>query len=299
MISSENIISMSGPSAVEYEEYFEEEILSYEDGLSTILEGENESCTSRNDDYISVVDALNSPGRRSSAQIPENISWTPEVNSSLRKLSMEESPGFAMLSPLLSHDSRKISSLKSPLLSARKYMRSPGRPSPNSPGRLSPNSPGLPKPPLTFTSFTTGEEIVVEDDDEYTFVSCSDAESLMGASLTNFDAPFTNFDAPFTNFEEDSFPSSASDLSVASSGSKVSSGSSSAKSVKSAKSVSSMPLDFESTRRQLQNALESRRKRGKMGVEGMDYFRRKLRLDLSRRMIDEQLSSCMHIPAEG
>jgi hypothetical protein len=292
MISTKNIISMSGPNAVENEEYFEEEILSYyEDGLSTIMEGDDESCTSHNDDHISVMDAFNSPARRSSAQIPENISWTPEVNSSLRENSME-SPGFAMLSPLLSHDSRKISSLKSPLLSARKYMRSPGRPSPNSPGRLSPNSPGLPKVPLTFTSFTTGEEILVEDDDEYTFVSCSDAESLMGASLTNFDAPFTNF-------EEDSFPSSASDLSVASTGSKVSSGSSSAKSVKSAKSVSSMPLDFESTRRKLQSALESRRKRGKMGVEGMDYFRRKLRLDLSRRMFDEQLSSCMHIPAEG
>jgi hypothetical protein len=235
----------------EYEEYYEEEeVLSYFDsGLSTIIEGENESCS----DISITLEASKSPRLQMgsfSTSIPDNISLNYAMTNSLQMLSLD-SPCMSLTSPgMLSKPKSKaynIAALISPPSLDKKFQS------------VNPKLP--PKLPLSLTSYMTGEEVVLndDDDDEYTFVTCSDTDSHMNTSLT--------------------------DLSLASTGSKRS-----ISSKGSYKSASSMPLDFESTRSRLRKALEMRRSPEQNSVEKMDVLRRRLNYDLSRKMFKEQMA---------
>jgi hypothetical protein len=247
---------------VEYEEYYEEEeVLSYYDpGLSTISEGENESCS----DTSSTLEASKSPRRQigsasTSTSIPDNISLNlAMMNNPLQMMSLDSpciSLSSSLSSPRMSSkvNNFNIAALISPPLVDKKFQS------------VYPKlkSPIVTNLPLTLTSYMTGEEVFLDDDDDYTFLTCSDTDSHI-----------------------DELSMSFTDLSVASSPSSVRSISSKG----SCKGSSSMPLDFESTRSRLRSALESRTTREKNCVEKMDFLQRRLTYDLSRKMFKEQMA---------
>eukprot|EP00934_Nitzschia_sp_Nitz4_P003880 Nitzschia sp. Nitz4//scaffold169_size48518//10376//10894//NITZ4_007065-RA/size48518-processed-gene-0.88-mRNA-1//-1//CDS//3329538367//3870//frame0 len=138
----------------EYEEYYEdyeEELLSECEGLSTIQEVDEE------DEEESSVGGAKQRSRRdplkssSNHSIPDNISLS---HGSLKS--------FHLVSP----------TMFSPMAQARK--------------KLSVHSPLGSKAAagLVLTNLMTGEELLVsDDDDEFTFVSCSDTDSFLGASV--------------------------------------------------------------------------------------------------------------------
>ena len=142
--------------AVDDVEYYEEEILSYYDaGLSTIMEGENESSCSD-----TFANATKSPTPANT--IPENIS----VNPNALKLLSLDSPCISLTSPGM---------LSKPKTFNIAALISPPPMSDNT--KFKPISPLSLHPPLTLTSLATGEEYVIDDDDdEYTFVSVSENE---------------------------------------------------------------------------------------------------------------------------
>jgi hypothetical protein len=153
-----------------------------------------------------------------------------------------------------------------------------------------------------LTSYATGEEVLMDDlmddDDEYTFVSCSDTESLMGnMSLQNFDedmleelnsslASGCDLSTTFSS----SFSSSFNNNNSSSSSSRVGRRSSGSRLILPSYNGSLPYGDFESRRNRLQRALENRnRKQGRHNFQKMDGLTRKLRYNLSRKMFKEQL----------
>ena len=238
---------------MDYEEYYEEEeIISYYDtGLSTIVEGDNESSCSDCSSTLGVPGSSRQGLRPSSTGIPDNICLNSPMANSLKLLSLE-SPCMSLTSPgmLSRQNTFNLSALISPPLSNRKFQL---------------KSPILPGPPLTLTSYATGEEVVLEDDDEYTYVSyvsCSDTDSHI-AGLEELSLPSTDF----------SMPSPRKDIN--------------ASCIRPTSPVSS--IDFESARSRLHKALESRTIRGKDCVENLDCLRRRLSYELSRKMFKEQM----------
>jgi hypothetical protein len=242
---------------VEYEDYYEEEeVLSYYDpGLSTISEGENESCS----DTSSTLEASKSPRQQigsaftsTSTSIPDNIS----LNLAMMNILSLDSPCISLSSPRMSSKVNNFNiaaALISPPLADKKFQSSA------CPKLKSPIVTNL---PLTLTSYMTGEEVILDDDDDYTFMSCSDTDSHI-----------------------DELSMSFTDLSVASTGSVRS-----ISSKGSCKGSLSIPLDFESTRSRIRNALENRTTREKNCVEKMDFLQRRLTYDLSRKMFKEQMA---------
>lgn len=269
----------------EYDDYYEEEIISsYDTGLSTILEGDDESCSSSHSD--SPEKGNLSPGR-----MAEHANLTPTGlhaswgHSSHQQLLALVSP--TLFSPMAEARKLKLSSYKSPLIGSKpKYSPSPG-------GRGN-KVLSIANIPLVFTNLETGEELLVAgDDDEYTFVSCSDTESIMGMSQSFLDDSFTQDESLYNHDSEHS----DSPTSIYSNGCnhyqhhynchhhhKL--------------QVIHPKLDFEATKKFLEDALERRMKMGKLGEERLDYIRRRLRYDLQRKMIQERLNHCL-IPSKA
>lgn len=162
----------------EYDEYYEEVLSVYDTGLSTILEGDDESCSSRESEPPF---RRHDPLRSSSHHGRHSVNLSPGSTSSRRSWgSVPRAPPLHLLSPSLFSpmaEARKMSSMKSPLIGLR------------SKTGLSPKSPPLiANLPLVLTNLETGEELLVdEDDEEFTFVSCSDAGSVLNSSLSGFD----------------------------------------------------------------------------------------------------------------
>jgi hypothetical protein len=256
--------------------YYEEEISVYETGLSTIHEADNEDDSS--------VDSMSTKGVKSS-QSNSSFKETPKPyansNNNTNALSKRfmESPGFDLVSPPIFSPKFQFSNLRiSPLAKLPSVVG-------NLP--LTPSTRSLPSPSkqpgnlsLSMTHHLTGEDLVIyDDDDEYTFVSCSDTDSFFG------DLPFSDFDgdeSSRSSLNESSFRSlRSSSASLGSLGS------------------ASSGLDFDTKRTRLEEALERRtsRQHGNLAVE-VDGFRRKLRYDLSRRMFKEKLLRCRSKPRE-
>jgi hypothetical protein len=239
---------------VDENEYFEEEVESeYETMLSTIPEGDHESCSSRKS-------CLSKSSHMSpKISVPQNISLTPadqrrplEYSSKLWTL---VSP--MMFSPVGEARKLKIPPQKSPLFEVRQ-----------NPSGCESKSSTIQGMPLVLTSLASGEQIEFIDlyDDEYTFVSC-DTESTIGAPVPqSVDDPGTCFKSVVPEDEAEDRIGWSDDVPGP---------------------PQNKALDFEATRRQLENALGSRMNQGKLMSERMDYMRRKLRYDLQRKMIKE------------
>ena len=274
----------------EEDEYYEEEIISYYDtGLSTIPEGDNESCTS------SQADSRENRGPQSPGQIPDQISLSPNG----RPNSYDFSPRvLALVSPTLFSAMAEARKLKFNSFKSPSYGR--GGPSGSSaspsPGSCSRKSPTLPSMPLVLTNLETGEELIMEgDDDEYTFVSCSDIDSAMGASASNMDEVASLDPIPSLDESDRTSPQPASKPAV-----KLINADANGHSNHRAKQqlqqqqhVPPPPMDFETTKARLENALKRRKKKGRIGPERMDYVRRRLRYDLNRRMFKERMNQCL------
>jgi hypothetical protein len=246
-------------------EYFEEEVLSdYDTGLSTIMEGDEESCSREQGDPSG--NGSISPESR----IPRNISLTPSGQKSPLEFS---SKLWAFVSPLIFSPLTEARKLKlppfnAPLLDNRQNSSS---------GNKSPTVQGM---PMVLTSLESGEELLVMDeyDDEFTFVTC-DTASVTGVPLSqNSDDHCSPLGPAHVGEETEALEWSS--YAPPSSGD------------------TDQILDFEGTKWQLKHALERRTKKGKILSERMDYTRRKIRYELHRKMIKERLNSQL-IPARG
>jgi hypothetical protein len=246
-------------------------------GLSTIMEGDEESCTSRQSDSSLEKGPL-------SPRIPDQINLTPKGRYGFPEYSPKI---FALVSPLFSPMAEarklKISSFKSPLIGTRpKGVASP------SPGGRRRKSPTIAKMPFVLTNLATGEEIVMDgDDDEFTFVSCSeiDIDSVLGGSISTLDDGMSRIQPlPFSD------------------------GSDFAQSPQTSQNrplywddtnptpILHYEIDFEAKKKSLEKALERRMKKGKMGklrAERVDFMTRKLRYDLQRKMLKAELNQCL------
>lgn len=259
----------------EYEEYFEEEIISY-CGLSTIFEGDDESCSSRQSNPSSAKGPL-------SPTIPAQISLTPKGQNGFEEFSPKilalVSP--TLFSPMAEARKMKISSFKSPLTG----LRPKGAASP-SPGGRRRNPPTIANTNMVLTNLETGEELVMDgDDDEFTFVSCSDIDSIMGGSMSSLDDSSKCLEhLPFSDGLECAQSSQTSQrrrLSWEDTNPTL---------------VSHYEIDFEGAKKRLEKALERRMKKGKMGklrAERMDFMRRKLQYELQRKMLKAELNQCL------
>ena len=272
----------------EDDDYYEEEILSYT-GLSTIFEGDNESCSSRLSDAVPEKATSNHARRSDSFTLTPTGGLSGSIDTSSRPLSMI-SP--LMFSPMAEARKLKLSSFKSPLIgSLAKFSPSPGR------GNKALTISNI---PLVLTNLETGEEFFFEgDDDEYTFVSCSDTESIVGRSQSFMEDSFAlddvGYEATTSTTEQihDTFNNSFSKgplhhhqhLHHLHHHSKPISEPAHGK------------MDFDATKKRLENAFEQRMKTGKLPVERMDYMRRKLRYNIQRKMIEQRLNQCL-IPAK-
>jgi hypothetical protein len=272
--------------------YYEEEISVYDTGLSTIQEVENESDES-DDESVSSVEVKCSrsslsempplpppPNDSSELVTPKPYANNNKNNNSLSRKFME-SPGFALVSPPIMSQKIHFSNL-SPLAKLPSLVG-------NSPLTSSYSLPSPAKRPNNLslsmthhlTHQLTGEDVVIhDDDDEYTFVSCSDTDSFFGDYA---DMSVTDLE---TSWRRDSDMDQSIGLDSSLRSSSASLGGS-----------ASSELDFDSKKTRLEEALERRANRhdGNLAVE-IDGFRRKLRYDLTRKMFKEQLQRCRSKP---
>ena len=269
----------------EDDDYYEEEILSYT-GLSTIWEGENESCSSRHSDSVPEKATINCAKRADSFSLTPTSVQAGTVDASSRPLSLI-SP--LLFSPMAEARKLKLSSFKSPLIGSKaKFSPSPGRGS---------KTLTISNIPLVLTNLETGEEYFFEgDDDEYTFVSCSDTESNVGRSQS-----FMGDDSLILDEIADDAPNITEQV-------QETSNSSFSKGPlhhlhyhhhnnhRPPAEPAHVKMDFEETKKRLENALEQRMQTGKLPIERMDYMRRKLRYNMQRKMIEQRLNQCLIPP---
>jgi hypothetical protein len=272
----------------EDDEYYEEEILSYT-GLSTIWEGDNESCSSRLSDTVPEKATSSHPRRAGSFTLTPTGGQAGIIDASSRPLSLI-SP--VMFSPMAEARKLKLSSFKSPLIgSMAKFSASPGR------GNKTLTISNI---PLVLTNLETGEEYFFEgDDDEYTFVSCSDTESVMGKSQSFMEDSFALdevcYDPSTEQIQENSNSPNRNNSKGALHHHHHLYHPHHQKPDAQAESAN-VKIDFEATKKRLENALEQRLKTGKLPPERMDYMRRKLRYTIQRKMIEQRLNQCLIPP---
>lgn len=305
---------MSEIEDVEEYSYYEEEILSY-CGLSTIIEGENESACSSTQASKS---ASHHQSTVAEPTIPNQIHLSPR-----HEIIGDFSPKvLALVSPMLFSpmaEARRLK-IKSPMIGSR--VMGLGSPSPRT---ASKKTPSIPSMPLVLTNVETGEEVVM-DDDEFTLVSCDDSFSAGLGSSSNLEYhasldtlpkyPLAGSSSSLDNISFDTLPraslsgSSASldnvslDLlpnhSFDSADGKESSVPASAKPAATSNGPRTIPhykIDFDATKKLLEGSLERRMKRGKLRAERMDYMRRKLRYELQRKMLQAEMNQCL-IPSK-
>lgn len=262
------------------EEYYEEEIVSYYDtGLSTILEGDNESSSSSSQQRT-----LGENGPQSPQRVPDQISLSSPKspgNQSPGVLASLVSP--TLFSPMAEARKLKFNSCRSPMGGGGRSKASP------SPGARNRKSPTISNMPLVLTNLETGEEVVMEgDDDDYTFISC-DTESIMGTSASNLEDVTTLDPIPLLDEPEQDSPEPTEY--------KPRLGHNKKPQYIRAMTHHPPKMDFDATKLRIEDALQRRVKQGKLGVERLDYVRRKLRYDLNRRKFKEQLHQCV-IPSK-
>lgn len=278
---------------VEDDDSYEEEILSsYDLGLSTIWEGDNESLSSRHSDTVLEKATSNHVKRAESFTLTPTGGQAYTIDTSIRQLALT-SP--MLFSPMAEARKLKLSSFKSPLIgSIAKFSPSPGRGN---------KALAIANIPLIMTNLATGEEFYFEgDDDEYTFVSCSDTESIMGRSSLiddTFALDEIGYDATSTSVENipetsnnnhsngplhHQHPNQNQHYQYHHNHHKPDT------------EAAHVKMDFEATKKRLENALEQRLKAGKLPVERLDYMRRKLRYNMQRKMIEQRLNQCLIPP---
>ena len=229
----ENLTTQNVNETLDEYEYFEEEVVSqyeYETMLSTILEGDYESCSSQKSNTSKPVNM------RIEINVPQNISLTPTD----QRPPQESSKLWALLSPMMFSpisDARKLKifSQKTPLVDVKQNPSAVA-----SSTRPETHSSTIQGTPLVLTSLESGEEIVVMDgyDDEYTFVSCDTEATIRELVPQSTNNQCTNLESAPPD-DESEFITGWSYV---------------------PKSPPEKALDFDATRLQLENAFGSRLK---------------------------------------